>query len=57
MISVAEIFNIAKSTVNKCTKEVIIVLCELSSKLICWPNLEEAKSVEDKFKSKAQFPG
>jgi len=57
MISVAEVFNIAKSTVNKCIKEVIIGLCELSSKFIFWPNLEEAKAVEDKFKNKGQFPG
>lgn len=56
MGSVAEFFDVARSTVNCVTKEVILELCKLSPKFISWPSKEDAVLVAQNFKSKSDFP-
>lgn len=56
MFTVAEFFNIAKSTVKNVTKQVIIELSRLSPKFIAWPNIQEAKVIAEEFKTRVQFP-
>jgi len=42
MGSVAEFFNVARSTVKCVTRNVILELCKLSPKFIAWPSQEDA---------------
>lgn len=55
MGSLAEIFNVARSTVKVVTKEVIIGLCKLAPKFISWPSQEDALLVSQDFKSRSDF--
>jgi len=56
MGSVAEVFNVAKSTVKCVTRDVILELCKLSPKFITWPSKEDALILAKDFKSRSDFP-
>jgi len=56
MGSVAEVFNVARSTVKCVTRDVILELCKLSPKFIAWPSKEDALILAKDFQSRSDFP-
>ncbi|CAI6354643.1 unnamed protein product [Macrosiphum euphorbiae] len=56
MGSVAEFFNVARSTVKCVTRDIILELCKLSPKFIAWPSQEDALILAKDFKSRSGFP-
>lgn len=43
-------FDLAKSSLNHCTRRVIQALCNISSDIIKWPSVTNMSTVKDKFK-------
>lgn len=57
MLSVAEKFNVAVSTVYKSTNLVLNRLMSLKNIFISWPNADEVDVVTTAFRLKAGYPG